>query len=116
MFTRHFKFFTILILLVIPIIFMGCSKDNDPNYNCSFQLVIKIVPEGGGSVDVDFFQGSGAWGELPSSYWISAQPNEGYVFKEWIMPDGKLSDDNPDQVGCQEGSGTLTAVFEEIVE
>jgi len=107
-------------LLVIPMVFLGCSKDDDPNENCSFELVIRISPEGAGTVERSFRQGSSAWGELPSSYRLEAIPNEGYVFKYWIYGVDAFGPvewySNPFGVACKAGPGDITAVFEEIGE
>ena len=101
-------------------VFLGCSKDDDPNENCSFEITVYVLPEGAGTVERSFRQGSSGWGELPSVYRLQAIPNEGYDFKYWVQgvddPGRGFSHNNPLAIKCKAGPGDITAVFEEIVE
>ena len=115
MFARYFTLFAVLLLL--PTIFTGCSKDDDDNeIGCSFELVIKITPEGSGTVEKEVLPREGL---RPPMYKLTAVPNEGYTFKEWRYPDGSTSNDNTIYISCATAdyygveTRTRTAVFVE---
>lgn len=113
---NRLKFTSILILTVFA--FSGCSKDH-PDYYCDYNFIITISPEGSGSVSECPKCGPT---EIELRYTkFTAIPNEGYVFKEWILEDGRTNTINPLpylSYWCDEKGATIriTAVFEEVNE
>ena len=113
---RYFKL--LVFLLVIPSVFLGCSKD-DPDYYCDYNFVITISPEGSGTVSICPKCGPTEVEMKLTKF--TAIPNQGYVFKEWIVEDDFAGDTNPltyYSYGCDEKGATIriTAVFEQIEE
>jgi hypothetical protein len=113
MLTRYLNLFALLLL--IPLFFSGCSKD-DPDYYCDYNFVITISPEGAGTVSE-----CDKCGPEMRYAGLTAIPNQGYEFKEWILENGEINDNNPlfyFSYWCDEKGRTIriTAVFEEIEE
>lgn len=117
MFAQYLKLFAFL--LAIQLIFLGCSKDDDKNeISCSFELVIKIIPEGSGTVEKEVLPQGDDW--RPPMYKLTAIPYAGYSFKEWLYPDGTTRNDNTIYISCGTAdyigveTRTRTAVFEKM--
>ena len=113
MFTRYLNLCAFL--LAIPLFFLGCSKD-DPDYYCDPNFVITISPEGSGNVSE-----CNRCGPENEYNILTAIPNQGYEFKEWIRDDRTIDTINPLRIfnkWCDEKGTTvrIIAVFEPIDE
>ena len=109
----HFKH--LIFVLAIPLVLLGCSgNDDDPYCEDTFELVINISPENSGTVQKTIMERVEDWPQTV----LTAVPNEGYAFKEWIRGDGETSTNNPYLINnCgTRGTVTLTVVFEQIEE
>ncbi|MCO5723331.1 thrombospondin type 3 repeat-containing protein [Robiginitalea marina] len=73
-------FLPALLLLVIPLIYWGCSEEDDPE---QYKLTIKVSPNGSGTVNPS--SGTFDDGEQIS---ISAIPAQGYYFFRWTGDKG----------------------------
>lgn len=119
------------LVLAVPFILSGCSKEEDdstPDYTCgrSFELIIRISPEGAGRVQKsEYVYAEGIGGLLPTKViQLYAVSNEGYVFEEWkSSPTTSITKDTenpklliPCYISESVKTITITAVFRAIEE
>ena len=111
MFARYLKL--LAFLLVIPFVFLGCSKDEDEGICSRVDVTIVIRPPEAGTVEEEYYV---------TSVKLTAIPSTGYVFSHWETGavGGRDIPSNPIYVQfCTVEPGTSVrriAVFEKVEE
>jgi uncharacterized repeat protein (TIGR02543 family) len=72
---RKYTSIFLFAILIIPVLYIGCSKDEDPQ---QFNLTVTVIPADGGTVTPS----SGTF-EDGEEVTLSAIPAEGYAFMQW---------------------------------